>query len=187
MNMSGGATAMVNFVGSTLSRARGEVCRLTFPSRRLTLTPLRGPSPDTSAPRTAPPRRSEATSTPSPGSQACLGRSTGCPGAVDAIHREHVESYIEDQLARHKPSTALVRYKSLQQFFRWCVDEGEIVSSPMERMKPPKVSSTPPDVLKPAEVKSLLDACAGAAFEDRRDTAIDHPALRHGVEGFRSS
>jgi site-specific recombinase XerD len=42
----------------------------------------------------------------------------------------------------------------------------------MERMKPPKVSSTPPDVLKPAEVKSLLDACAGATFEDRRDAAI---------------
>ncbi len=94
------------------------------------------------------------------------------PRSVAGIHREHVESYIEDQLSKHKPSTALVRFKSLQQFFKWCVEEGEIMSSPMERMKPPKVSSAPPDVLKPAEVKSLLDACAGAAFEDRRDSAI---------------
>src|SRR4051812_33617034 len=30
----------------------------------------------------------------------------GMPRAVRAIKREHVESFIEDQLARHKPATA---------------------------------------------------------------------------------
>ena len=96
----------------------------------------------------------------------------GMPQDVASITREHVESYIENQLANWKPSTALVRFKSLQQFFKWCMDEGEITASPMARMKPPKVAAQPPDVLKAAEIKSLLAACAGAEFEDRRDTAI---------------
>jgi site-specific recombinase XerD len=61
----------------------------------------------------------------------------GMPRAVASIAREHVESYLEDQLARHKPTTALARFKSLQQFFGWLSAEGEIASSPMDRMKPP--------------------------------------------------
>lgn len=96
----------------------------------------------------------------------------GMPRAVASIAREHVESYLEDQLAHHKPTTALVRFKSLQQFFRWLVDEGEITSSPMDRMKPPKVAPPPPAVLRVDEVKALLAASAGSSFEDRRDTAI---------------
>lgn len=96
----------------------------------------------------------------------------GMPRDVAAITREHVESYIEDQLARYKPTTALVRFKSLQQFFRWLVDEGEIGHSPMERMKPPKVATNPPTVLRPDDVKALLKTSSGSTFEDRRDTAI---------------
>jgi site-specific recombinase XerD len=96
----------------------------------------------------------------------------GMPRTVASIAREHVESYIEDQLARFKPTTALVRFKSLQQFFRWLVDEGEITASPMDRMRPPKAAPPPPAVLRAPEVKSLLAACAGSRFEDRRDTAV---------------
>ena len=44
----------------------------------------------------------------------------GMPRAVAAIHREHVEAFVEDQLARLKPASAANRYRSLQQFFRWC-------------------------------------------------------------------
>ena len=36
-------------------------------------------------------------------------------------------------LAKHKPATAASRYRSLQQFFRWLVDEGEIDVSPWRR------------------------------------------------------
>jgi site-specific recombinase XerD len=96
----------------------------------------------------------------------------GMPRAVSSIKREHIESFVEDHLARYKASTALVRFKSLQQFFRWLEEEGEVTVSPMARMNPPKVQTTPPDVLKPEDVKALLKACAGNEFDERRDTAI---------------
>jgi site-specific recombinase XerD len=96
----------------------------------------------------------------------------GMPRDVASITREHVESYIEDQLDRHKATTALVRFKSLQQFFRWLEEEGEIAHSPMLRMRPPKVREEPPAVLKMEDVRKLLGACSGSTFEDRRDTAI---------------
>lgn len=96
----------------------------------------------------------------------------GMPRTVAAIHREHVEAFVEDQLARLKPASAANRYRSLQQFFRWLVDEGELQASPMARMKPPTIPETPPDVLRPEALKKLLDATAGQGFDERRDRAI---------------
>ena len=96
----------------------------------------------------------------------------GMPRTVTTIHREHVEAFIEDQLARLKPASAANRYRSLQQFFRWLVDEGEIRDSPMARMKPPAIPETPPEVLRDDQLKKLVAACAGTDFDDRRDLAI---------------
>jgi site-specific recombinase XerD len=96
----------------------------------------------------------------------------GMPRAVATIHREHVEAFVEDQVARLKPASAANRYRSLQQFFKWLVDEGEISESPMTRMRPPTVPETPPDVLREEELKRLLVACGGQGFDARRDRAI---------------
>ena len=96
----------------------------------------------------------------------------GMPRAVAAIHREHVEAFVEDQLARLRPASAANRYRSLQQFFRWLVDEGELRESPMARMRPPTIPETPPDVLRPEALKKLVDATAGQGFDERRDRAI---------------
>lgn len=92
--------------------------------------------------------------------------------AVDRISRETVETFIEDQLARWRPTTAAVRYRSLQQLFKWLLEEGEITANPMERMKPPKVPETPVPVVPDDVLRKVLQACDGKAFEDRRDTAI---------------
>jgi site-specific recombinase XerD len=96
----------------------------------------------------------------------------GMPTAVASIRREHLEAFIEDQLARWKPTTASVRFRALQQLFRWLVEEGEITESPMARMRPPKLPEEPPGVLTDAELKALLGTCAGTSFDDRRDMAI---------------
>jgi site-specific recombinase XerD len=96
----------------------------------------------------------------------------GMPRSVATLHREHVEAFVEDQLSRLKPASAANRYRSLQQFFRWLVDEGEIRETPMAKMRPPAIPETPPPVLRPEQVKKLLDACLGQDFDDRRDTAI---------------
>jgi site-specific recombinase XerD len=94
------------------------------------------------------------------------------PTQVAAITREHVETFIEDQLRLWRAATAAHRYRSLQQFFRFCLEDGEISESPMARMKPPKIPEAPPPVLSEAELKRLMAVCAGDGFEARRDLAI---------------
>ena len=97
----------------------------------------------------------------------------GMPREVANLTREHVEAFIADQLDRWKPATAANRYRSLQQFFRWLEEEGELTSgNPMAKMKPPRVPEQPPDVLREEELKALLKACEGKGFEARRDHAI---------------
>ena len=94
------------------------------------------------------------------------------PTAVNSIAREHVESFIEDLDSRFRPATVAVRYKSLKQLFRWLLEEGEITSDPMARMRLPSVPEDPPAVLSEKELRALLKACEGQDFVARRDTAI---------------
>lgn len=96
----------------------------------------------------------------------------GMPTAPASITREHLEMFIGDLLTRHKPATANNRYRALQAFFKWLVDEGEIDASPMARMHPPHVPEEPPAILTEAQIDQLLRTCDGKTFEDRRDTAI---------------
>lgn len=96
----------------------------------------------------------------------------GMPRLVAHIRREHVEDFVASLLARFKPATASNRFKSLQQFFRWLVDEGEVKESPMAKMHPPTVPEAPPPVLSDDELRRLLRACDGRDFDARRDAAI---------------
>lgn len=97
----------------------------------------------------------------------------GMPLRLDAIKREHVEAFISHlfDLGR-AASTAQQRYGSLQQLFKFLDEEGEIESSPMANMSPPKVPDKPVPVLTEDELRALVDACKGTGFYDRRDMAI---------------
>jgi site-specific recombinase XerD len=57
----------------------------------------------------------------------------GMPMQVGAVRREHIEAFLADILERFKPATAANKYRSLQQFFRWLVEEGEITDGPATR------------------------------------------------------
>jgi site-specific recombinase XerD len=96
----------------------------------------------------------------------------GMPTQVDRITREHVESFVADQLERWKPNTARVRYADVRQFFRWLQEDGEIAASPMANMKPPTIPDVPVPVVSDEDIKKLLKVCDGKEFEQRRDTAI---------------
>ncbi len=115
----------------------------------------------------------------------------GMPQDVASLTREHVEAFIADLLERWKPATANNRYRGLQSFFRWLVEEGEIGESPMVHMKPPRVPDNPPDVLREEELRALLATCErGPRFEDRRDAAIlrafiDTGGRRAEIAGLR--
>lgn len=95
------------------------------------------------------------------------------PRSVATIAREHVEAFLIDLQERgHKPATGSQRFRSLQQFFKWLKEEGELRESPMANMRPPHVPEAPPPVLREPELRRLLAACEGTGFEERRDTAM---------------
>lgn len=106
---------------------------------------------------------------------------SGMPTEISAIRREHVEAFIVDLLSRFRPTTASIRYRSLQAFFKWAESEGEIQSSPMARMSSPRVPEDPPPVLRDEQLGALLKACSGTGFEDRRDMAIVRLFVDTGV------
>jgi len=96
----------------------------------------------------------------------------GMPMRVGAIRREHVEAFLADIMERFKPATAANKFRSLQQFFRWLLEEGEIIEGPMRNMRPPHVPEEPVPILSEGQLRSLFKACEGRLFEDRRDMAI---------------
>jgi len=96
----------------------------------------------------------------------------GMPHQVSSIHREHVESFIKHLLRNWKPATANNRYRGIQQFFRWCLDEGEIGGSPMSRMRPPKVPEELTSVRTEQDFARLIKASEGTSFVDRQNMAL---------------
>lgn len=99
-------------------------------------------------------------------------RSSGMPTEVHAIKREHIEAWIVQLLESRAPATANQRYRSVQQLFKWLAEEGEIPASPMANMKPPKLDTPEVPVMADEDLRSLLAACKGTGFHERRDTAL---------------
>jgi site-specific recombinase XerD len=105
----------------------------------------------------------------------------GMPTTVGRVTREHVEAFLADMSDRLSAATTAKHYRSLQQFWKWLVDDGEISVSPMARMKPPAVPEQPVPVISDAELSKMLDAAKGPGFDERRDTAILRLMIETGV------
>ena len=97
------------------------------------------------------------------------------------LDRAAVQDYLADQAARYKPATVSVRFRALQQFFGWLVDEDELDANPMQRMKAPIVPLQPVAVLSPEQLRVLLKACEGKEFVPRRDSAVIRLFLDTGM------
>ena len=67
----------------------------------------------------------------------------GMPTTASGVRREHVEAFLAALGDRVSPATVAKHYRSLQQLFRWLVDDGEVPDSPMARMRPPAVPEQP--------------------------------------------
>jgi site-specific recombinase XerD len=112
------------------------------------------------------------------------------PTSLSTIKAEHLERYMVWTIEEASPGSAQFHFRSLQQFFRWAVDEGLIDRSPMAKMKRPQVDEVPPPVLTDAQLATLLIACDGRDFESRRDRAlirllIDTGCRRSEILGLR--
>ncbi len=98
----------------------------------------------------------------------------GMPRDVAHISREHVEAYIVSlrDLGR-APATVNNRFRSLQSFWKFLREEGEITDSPMRNMTAPSVPEQPVAVLTHDDLRALLATCADhSVFENLRDEAI---------------
>lgn len=103
----------------------------------------------------------------------------GMPTAVASLTREHVESFIDWLLTTpaangraRSASTAATRFRGLQQYFRWLVDDGEITHTPMLRMRPPRLDEDEVQVVPDEDIRKVLATCRSRSFEDRRDEAV---------------
>jgi site-specific recombinase XerD len=83
-----------------------------------------------------------------------------------------IESFIIDQLGKHKPSSAAVRYRSLHAVFSWLAKTGRVTTSPMANTSPPSAEVPMVDVIPADDMRALFKACSGKAFDDYRDAAI---------------
>jgi site-specific recombinase XerD len=99
-------------------------------------------------------------------------RAHDLPTAAPAVTREHVEGWIEQLIANRSASTANNRYRALSRLFTYLEEEGEVPTSPMARMKPPKVPEVPVPVVNDDDLRRLLKVVDGREFEERRDAAI---------------
>lgn len=88
------------------------------------------------------------------------------------VKRATLEEWIGHLLDTRSPATASNRYRAIQQWFAWMVEEGEIEDNPMARMSPPHVPEQPVEVLSTEQIRALLRVCDGRDFVSRRDAAI---------------
>jgi len=94
------------------------------------------------------------------------------PLLLDQITRADVGGFVGKLLETRSPSTASNRFRALQQFFKWCVEEELIEVSPMDRLRPPIVPEVPVPVLSDDNLRRLLKTCEGKEFVSRRDMAV---------------
>jgi site-specific recombinase XerD len=92
---------------------------------------------------------------------------------LEAATRAHLEAFMADVLARgHAPSTAATYHKVLKLLYAWLVEEEEIPTDPMAKLRPPIVPDKPVPIVPADALKRLFAVCAGSSFEARRDTAL---------------
>lgn len=110
-------------------------------------------------------------------------KAKGMPTELSAIRRDNIEDFLVGlQEEGRTASTVSVYYRSLQPFWKWAVEQGEIDENPMRRMKPPKVQDKPVPVLEAGELDAILATVQNSKrFEDVRDLAIFRLLLDTGM------
>jgi site-specific recombinase XerD len=97
-----------------------------------------------------------------------------------SVTADDLRRFLADLLARRSPSTAAVRYRSLQQFYGWALRDRLIDTSPMATMRPPTVPVVPVPVVPIEDLRKLLRACEGRDFLEVRDTVLIRLMLEPG-------
>ncbi|HEX8344702.1 MAG TPA: tyrosine-type recombinase/integrase [Actinoplanes sp.] len=87
--------------------------------------------------------------------------------------RHQLEAFQAWMVETRSAPTALNKYKALQQFFKWlAVDEEEIDTSPMARLRQPRTGTRLIPIISDEDTRKVLDTCRGKGFLQLRDEAI---------------
>ena len=112
----------------------------------------------------------------------------GMPTIIANVRREHVEAFVSTRMKERTVRGSLrsvnsvgIEYRSLRVFFGYAVDEGEIRTSPMAKMHPPKPGETLTPIVDDERLRKLLKVTTGASFESRRDHALILLLLDTGI------
>jgi site-specific recombinase XerD len=102
--------------------------------------------------------------------------------AVRDVRSSDIERWIVAQQERgNSAATVALRFRSVQQFFKWCVREAEVDVDPMQGLTVPQVPVQPVPVLSDDAIAALLRACKGTGFAEARDTAAIRLLLDTGI------
>lgn len=103
------------------------------------------------------------------------------PRALADIQRQHLELFMLDQLSRLRPASAAARHAGLRALFAWAMEQGQIDTNPMAKLRPPTIPETPVPVLTDTQVRAIVKACDGKGFKQRRDMALIRLMLNTGL------
>jgi site-specific recombinase XerD len=110
------------------------------------------------------------------------GRPTSAPGDLAGVERGDVAAWIADlRVAGLSPYTVRNRWIVMRSLYGWAAHEELIAGNPTARVNVAKVDEPPPDVLDDAAITTLLAACRGTDFNDRRDLALIRLLLATGL------
>ncbi len=102
--------------------------------------------------------------------------------AVREVRPSDVERWIVAQQERgNSAATVALRFRSVQQFWKWCLREDEIDADPMIGLTIPQVPIQPVPVISDDAIMALLKACKGTGFSEARDTAVIRLLLDTGI------
>lgn len=79
------------------------------------------------------------------------------------------------------PATVWTDFKVHRVWLRWLVEEEELTTSPIERMRQPKQPIVPVPVLSSDDISALLAVCTGPGRRAKRDLCILRLALDTGA------
>jgi UDP-N-acetylmuramate-alanine ligase len=83
----------------------------------------------------------------------------GMPLVVTNINHEHIEEFSGGMLRRFQATTAFIRHRALQQFWKWDVAEGELTRSSLDRIVSIRVPKDSPRVISDSDLRQILKFC----------------------------
>ncbi|HVL99322.1 MAG TPA: tyrosine-type recombinase/integrase [Egibacteraceae bacterium] len=95
------------------------------------------------------------------------------PGTGPAtVVRDDVRGWLVELRRTRAQNTARTYYAGVRHFFRWLHAEGETDRDPCEGIRSPSPAEPVTEVIAAADLRRLVETCAGRDFVSRRDRAI---------------